>query len=67
MQVNVKQQVGQGAFSPAPGLPLCVVDFHVVRRCSRSLVAGAGLASGGWGRGPAGEAGGGEHRFVKSL
>src|SRR5712692_8129309 len=41
--------LGQGAFSHAPCLPLCVVDFHVVRRGSLSLVAGTGLASVNWG------------------
>src|SRR5258708_3176997 len=45
--------LGQGAFSPDHCVPLCVVDFHVVRRGPLSLVAGAGLASVSWGDSPA--------------
>jgi hypothetical protein len=40
--------LGQGAFSPDHCLPLCVVDFYLVRRGSLSLVARAGLASVSW-------------------
>src|SRR5678816_4462050 len=31
--------MGQGAFPYTPGLPLCLVGFHIFRRCSFSLVA----------------------------